>query len=114
MSGMDARTGRRLDEDAHIRQSVTDILITHLGSRVKRRPYGSVIPDLIDHPASPANRLRLYAASLIAVMRWEPRVTIVGARISIDTGGTVVVDIYAIKRRGPRAGVAITLSIPLR
>ena len=48
MMGMHATTGRSLTGLGHLRQSVTDILTTPMGSRVQRRRYGSEVPELID------------------------------------------------------------------
>ncbi|MGV6379234.1 GPW/gp25 family protein, partial [Escherichia coli] len=39
-----------LNDMEHLKQSVRDILITPLASRVMRREYGSLVPDLIDEP----------------------------------------------------------------
>lgn len=81
MSGMNAQTGRALSDIEHVRQSITDILTTPIGSRVMRREYGSLLPELIDHPDTPANRLRLAAATAVALMRWEPRLAL--SRVNI-------------------------------
>lgn len=112
--GMNATTGRRLDEVDHIRQSVRDILTTPIGSRVMRREYGSLLPDLIDHPGNPANRLRLMAATVMAIIRWEPRISVRSASISLDAAGKVTVDMEAVRRGGQRAGAQINLAVPLR
>ncbi len=74
--GMDRNTGKSIDETDHIRQSVLDILTTPVGSRVMRREYGSELFGLLDQPASEANRLRLMAATVNALTRWEPRIKI--------------------------------------
>jgi phage baseplate assembly protein W len=74
MIGTDASTGRALDGLAHLGQSIADILMTPLGSRVMRRDYGSLLPELIDQPFNDETRLRLYGATAMALMRWEPRV----------------------------------------
>jgi phage baseplate assembly protein W len=50
MRGIDANTGKALSGLAHLRQSVTDILSTPIGSRVMRREYGSQLFRLIDAP----------------------------------------------------------------
>ncbi|HEY0626694.1 MAG TPA: GPW/gp25 family protein [Allosphingosinicella sp.] len=73
MLGMDASTGKPLGGRAHLVQSMRDILTTPIGTRVGRRDYGSLIPELIDQPMNPAGRLRLFAAAAIALTRWEPR-----------------------------------------
>jgi phage baseplate assembly protein W len=114
MSGMSATTGTRLDGDAHIRQSVRDILTTPIGSRLMRRDYGSLLPDLIDHPGNAANRLRLMSATVMALLRWEPRLAISHTTIDIDDAGNVVVDLDAVRRSGPRAGSPINLSVPIK
>lgn len=54
--GMNAATGRAVSATDHIVQSVRDILITPVGSRVMRRDYGSELFYLIDHPQHQATR----------------------------------------------------------
>lgn len=111
---MSRTAGHRLSEDEHIRQSVADILTTPIGSRVERRPYGSMIPDLIDHPYNPANRLRLMSATVMAIQRWEPRLTITTVTVAQDTAGSVLLDMQAVKRRGQRVGQPITIQQALK
>ncbi len=60
--GMNSQTGLTISETDHIRQSVRDILVTPLGSRVMRREYGSLLSALIDQPQTPALRLQIMAA----------------------------------------------------
>lgn len=106
-------TGRRLTEDEHISQSVGDILTTPIGSRAERRPYGSFIPDLIDHPYNAANRLRLMSATVMAIARWEPRIAI--STVTVEyINGKVTAEMRGVKRTGQRAGQPITLLQALR
>lgn len=72
MIGMNAATGRTSGGDAHLRQSIADILTTPIGSRVMRRDYGSQSADLIDWQVNDSTRLLAYAATAMALMRWEP------------------------------------------
>ncbi|ELI8163633.1 GPW/gp25 family protein, partial [Yersinia enterocolitica] len=72
--GMSRNTGRAITDADHISQSIADILITPVGSRVMRRTYGSLLSELIDQPQNPALRLQIMAASYSAILRWEPRV----------------------------------------
>lgn len=74
--GMNAAHGRVISATNHIIQSVRDILITPVGSRVMRRDYGSELFYLIDMPQHPATRLRLMAATVQALINWEPRITV--------------------------------------
>jgi phage baseplate assembly protein W len=111
MSGMNATTGRALDDLDHIRQSVRDILTTRVGTRVMRRDYGSMLPELIDQPGNAANRLRLQAATVGAIARWEPRIRIVRLAFDYDAEGRAVVDMDAVRVDGQRAGAPVRLSV---
>lgn len=86
MSGMSAVTGRKLSTKEHISQSITDILLTPLGSRIQRRDYGSMLPELIDQPQSDALVLQMMAASVIAITQWEPRIKVTA--LEFDLGGS--------------------------
>lgn len=72
------------DETAHIRQSVADILLTPIGSRVMRRDYGSQLFELIDRPISAALALQLSAASVMALKKWEPRIEVTRFKVHFD------------------------------
>ena len=108
---MDATTGHRLDYLAHLHQSVTDILTTPLGSRVMRRDYGSLLPEMIDRPLTDATLLQVYAATVMALLRWEPRLRVTAVRTSVSTTspGRVVLDLEAQTREGE----PVNLEVPL-
>lgn len=108
---MSAATGRALGEMDHIRQSVRDILATRIGTRVERRAYGSVIPDLIDQPGNAANLLRLRAATVMALIAWEPRIYVTRVDFALDAAGNATVDLSAVRRAGPRSNEPISLSV---
>lgn len=76
MNGTDRRTGKRLSGSAHLRQSVSDILTTPVGSRVLVRDYGSDLFSLVDNPRDDLTRLRIIAATASALARWEPRLQV--------------------------------------
>nr|WP_031323586.1 GPW/gp25 family protein [Stutzerimonas stutzeri] len=81
---MSRTTGRALSDSAHLAQSIADILTTPIGSRVMRREYGSLLPDLIDAPFNDTTRLQAYAATAMALMRWEPRIRL--SRVQLSHG----------------------------
>lgn len=97
MIGMNASTGRATAGTAHLSQSITKILTTPIGTRIKRRDFGSELPDLVDAPNNGATRVRLFAAIATALMQWEPRLHLSRVQLSTemtDTGaGVQVVDI---------------------
>jgi phage baseplate assembly protein W len=109
---MNRETGAALDLVEHITQSVTDILTTRLGTRVMRREYGSLLPELVDQPFNDFTRLQVYAATVMALMRWEPRISLsrvqfLGATLqgqsALDLEGSLV-----------DTNEPLSLSVPLR
>jgi phage baseplate assembly protein W len=94
MTGMSATTGRALTEREHLAQSIADILMTPLNTRVMRRDYGSLLPDLIDWPLNGQTKLQAYAAVVMALMRWEPRIRLSAVSLSLgERPGQAVLDL---------------------
>ena len=112
MPGMNASSGRAIEGIAHIQQSVRDILTTPLGSRVMRRDYGSLLPELIDQPLHGATALRAYSATVVALMKWEPRIRVqrITRLAPADRPGTLVLEMTA---RRTDTDEPIELSVPL-
>ncbi|MCR4529815.1 MULTISPECIES: GPW/gp25 family protein [Acinetobacter] len=85
MIGMSRTTGRSIDDATpyllHLRQSIQDILTTLVGTRICRRNYGSIVPDLIDQPCNEATKVRLFSATATALTLFEPRVRISNIQI---------------------------------
>lgn len=107
---MNRTNGRRITGIAHLKQSVADILTTPLGTRLERRTYGSLLPNLIDQPDNAKTRLRCYAAIASALMKWEPRLRV--TRVGITSGGKpgqATVDL-----EGEYLGQAVSLSTALQ
>jgi phage baseplate assembly protein W len=82
--GMQASTGVAINGVDHLMQSIHTILTTPVGSRVMRRSFGSLLPELIDQPDNAATRVRVFAAVAGALMRWEPRLRI--SRVQLASG----------------------------
>lgn len=115
MNGMNKIDGTALGGNAHLAQSIGDILTTPLGSRVMRRDYGSLLFDLIDQPINAAVRMLLHAATAIALRRWEPRIKL--TRVSLSSGdanGSLTIIIEGDRTDLPPASARVSLSIPIR
>jgi phage baseplate assembly protein W len=80
-TGLNAETGRTLSGWPHVVQSIRDILTTPVGSRVMRREYGSELPLLVDRPMTQKVVLAVYAATAIAIARWETRFELTGVEL---------------------------------
>ncbi|MDO4427148.1 MAG: GPW/gp25 family protein [Moraxella sp.] len=114
--GMSRADGTLLEVDAHISQSIRDILTTPIGSRLLRRQYGSLLPFLIDSPMTPAIRLRLMNAIATAVIKWEPRVQVRHVALSMNEGamnktGNAGLDIMLTLRRADNTQLNLSLSL---
>ena len=83
MNGLNQHNGQAIDGLAHLYQSIAIILTTPIGSRIARRNFGSDLHKLIDAPNNKTTRVRLFAATAKALMRWEPRLKV--SRISLST-----------------------------
>lgn len=83
MAGMSRDTGAALGGFDHLRQSITDILTTPLGTRVHRRDYGSRIIGLVDRPINQSLVADMVAAAAEALDRWEPRLKV--ERLTIES-----------------------------
>lgn len=104
-----------MDGDAHIAQSISDILSTPLGSRVMRRDYGSLLFELIDKPINGAMRMLIHAATAIALRRWEPRIRL--TRVILDgtpAAGQLTIRITGSRTDLPAPNALVTLSIPIQ
>src|SRR3546814_15674025 len=103
------RPGQRLRGNDKLAQSIGDILSTPIGTRAMRRDYGPMLTDLNDQPANSITRQLLFAATAVALSRWEPRLKLTRVGVSHDTRETG----RASCRRGAcqsdaNAGVAVT------
>lgn len=108
--GMNRNTGLGISDTEHVSQSMRDILLTPVGSRVMRREYGSLLSALIDMPQNPALRLQIMVACYSAIQKWEPRIKLTA--ISFETGdaGEMYVDITGM-RTDTGASVSTTVSL---
>lgn len=95
MQGTNATTGKPLSGLDHLRQSIREILTTPVGSRVMRRDYGSRLFQLVDAPVNSRTIVDIYAATIEALLRWEPRVNPRRVSITSAESGRVVIDFEA-------------------
>ncbi|PZU74152.1 MAG: hypothetical protein DI531_08240 [Brevundimonas sp.] len=120
MSSISRLTGETLDpnSEAHLVQSIGDILSTPRGSRVLRRSYGSDLPDLIDQPVEPSRLpIKIFAATAMALLAWEPRLRLSRVRIEATSTGAAAGRL-ALRLTGKRVDLprkpSVDLLVPLR
>lgn len=110
LSGMNRNTGLAISDSEHISQSMRDILLTPVGSRVMRREYGSLLSALIDMPQNPALRLQIMVACYSAIQKWEPRIRLTSISFERGDTGEMYVDITGM-RTDTGASVSTTVSL---
>lgn len=93
MIGLDRRTGQPLAGQAHLRQSIEDILSTPLGSRRMRPEYGSQLRRFVDLPVSEGWKSAVQAEVARALQRWEPRLKLERVRVVSIVGGQVTLQL---------------------
>ncbi|AOS18622.1 GPW/gp25 family protein [Xanthomonas oryzae pv. oryzae] len=115
MIGVDAITGRVIEGEQHLAQSIACILTTPIGTREQRRDFGSLLPELIDQPLNGATRTLLYGATATALMRWEPRLRLTRVDLVVgDTPGSFVLNLEGDRTDAAPANARSRLTIPLR
>lgn len=105
MLRMNAETGKTMDEMEHVEQSIRDILLTPIGTRIMRRNYGSRLMYLLDQPMNEFLIASIQAAVVEALTNYEPRVKLSrvivngadSGKLSITIEGFYVPDSRAIR-----------------
>ena len=91
MTGMDRASGKPLADLLHLRQSITDILSTPIGSRIMRRDYGSRLFKRLDAPLTGELLAEIYADVVEALFSYEPRFEVTNVSVvSIDQGHLIL------------------------
>ncbi|SDF04998.1 GPW/gp25 family protein [Rhodospira trueperi] len=105
------RSGARLaDELADIAQSVRTIVTTPVGSRLRRRSFGSHVFHLVDSPGTEAGALRLIAAAADPVERWDPRVVVLRGAVAPEFDGRARLTLDLMLRVSARP---LSVNVPL-
>lgn len=108
--GMDRENGRSITDADHIRQSVSDILRTPIGSRVMRRDYGSLLFSLVDMPQTNTLTLQIMSACYMALLKWEPRISISALTVDRQFNGQMIVELTGETKE---TGESLSLTIPV-
>jgi phage baseplate assembly protein W len=76
-----------------------------------RRDFGSMLPALLSQPLNDATVLRVYAAAVTALIRWEPRISISRIRrvVSTDAPGKMALEIIGTSRVGDPITMEVVL-----
>lgn len=93
MIGLGRHNGRAIADDAHLAQSILDVLTTPKGSLVMRREYGSDLPRVIDAPINGETVIDVYQAVAEALHLWEPRIDLARVRLIDARPGHIEIEL---------------------
>lgn len=94
LTGLSRTTGQPLSGYEHLKQSITDILTTPVGSRVMRPEYGSHLPRMVDLPVNKGWISAVQAEIARSLGRWEPRLKLSRVNVVAVVDGRVDMVIY--------------------
>ena len=81
MTLMSRHTGQSISDKEHLTQSIYDILMTPIGSRVAVRDYGCALSSLVDKPINRQWVMDSFISIATALDRWEPRYALNSVKI---------------------------------
>jgi phage baseplate assembly protein W len=90
---MNITNGKPIFQIAHIKQSITNILTTPIGSRVMRRDYGSRLFERIDQPINGELIAEIYSDIVEALFIWEPRFELDQVLVQSISPGKITIDL---------------------
>ncbi|MBO4480901.1 MAG: GPW/gp25 family protein [Alphaproteobacteria bacterium] len=93
MQGMNINTGRTISDMEHLRQSITNILSTPIGSRIMRRDYGSRLFKRLDAPLTGELMAEIYADVVEALFSYEPRFEVTNVSVVSMDQGHLILDV---------------------
>ena len=93
MQGMNINTGRSIEDMEHLRQSITNILSTPIGSRIMRRDYGSRLFKRLDAPLTGELLAEIYADVVEALFSYEPRFEVTNVSVVSMDQGHLILDV---------------------
>ena len=90
---MNINTGIDISEINHLKQSISNILATPIGSRTMRRDYGSNLFNKIDHPVNGELIAEIYLDIVESLFIWEPRFELDQVTVQNIENGKITIDL---------------------
>jgi phage baseplate assembly protein W len=78
-----------------IREALRIILLTSKGERLMRPDFGASLHDFVFESMSATTMGRVQAAVTDALIKWEPRIQVIGVNVEVEHGeiGKLLIDI---------------------
>ena len=88
------KTGQQLSGIDHVRQSLSRIILTLIGTRIQRRNFGSHLMRSVSAPGNDATKLKLAAIIASAILTWEPRVKLSHILFNVGVDGSCIIAVH--------------------
>ncbi|WP_337186703.1 GPW/gp25 family protein [Phenylobacterium sp.] len=95
-------------------EAIRTVLFTPVGSRVGRRDFGSLLPELVDHPENAATTVLLYGATALALLRWLPQFRLARTSIEHLSPGQARLRVEGRDRTAPDPNALLAFAFPIR
>ena len=92
MKGINKHTGKSISGIDYLQQRLDTLFTTPRMTRVMRRAYAGIF-HLVDKPVNQAFLVDLYAATAVAIKRWEPELNIKRITLESVAQGKVVLQL---------------------
>ncbi|MDZ4374911.1 MAG: hypothetical protein U1C74_26325 [Phenylobacterium sp.] len=103
-----------IDGDQALSEAIRTVLFTPVGSRVGRRDFGSLLPELVDQPQNPGTTVLLYGASALALLRWLPVFRLTRVALEQLSPGRAHLVIEGHDRTAPDPNALLRFAFPIR
>ena len=90
---MNINDGKDISEINHLKQSISNILTTPIGSRIMRLDYGSNLFNKIDHPVNGELIAGIYLDIVESLFIWEPRFELDQVVVQNIENGKITIDL---------------------
>ena len=90
---MNINNGANIPEINHLKQSISNILTTPIGSRVMRRDYGSNLFNKIDHPINGELIAQIYLDIVESLFIWESSFELDQVAVQNIQNGKITIDL---------------------
>ena len=90
---MNINDGKDISEINHLKQSISNIITTPIGSRTMRRDYGSNLFNKIDHPVNGELIAEIYLDIVESLFIWEPRFELDQVAVQNIENGKITIDL---------------------
>lgn len=102
-----------IEGDQALFEAIRTVLFTPVGTRVARRDFGSLLPELLDQPQNPATTVLLYGATALALLRWLPVFRLVRVLLEHLAPGRARLRLEGYDRSAPTPNALVRVDIPI-